>query len=55
MENRDWPLWEVFIRSKQGLDHKHVGSLHATDEMMALENADGCVLLSKGCGSSVCL
>ena len=39
MENRDWPLWEVFIRSKQGLDHKHVGSLHATDEMMALENA----------------
>jgi len=21
----DWPLWEVFIRSKQGLDHKHVG------------------------------
>ena len=39
MENRDWPLWEVFIRSKQGLDHKHVGSLHAADEMMALENA----------------
>ena len=26
-----WPLWEIFIRSKQGLDHKHVGSLHATD------------------------
>ena len=25
----DWPLWEIFIRSKQGLDHKHVGSLHA--------------------------
>ena len=24
-----WPLWEVFIRSKQGLDHKHAGSLHA--------------------------
>ncbi|MEG0983701.1 1,2-phenylacetyl-CoA epoxidase subunit PaaB [Algoriella sp.] len=39
MENRDWPLWEVFIRSKQGLDHKHVGSLHAADSMMALENA----------------
>jgi ring-1,2-phenylacetyl-CoA epoxidase subunit PaaB len=32
-------LWEVFIRSKQGLDHKHVGSLHATDAKMALENA----------------
>jgi ring-1,2-phenylacetyl-CoA epoxidase subunit PaaB len=36
---KDWPLWEVFIRSKQGLSHKHVGSLHATDAAMALENA----------------
>ena len=35
----DWPLWEVFIRSKQGLDHKHAGSLHATDASMAIENA----------------
>ncbi len=34
-----WPLWEVFIRSKQGLDHKHVGSLHAADATMAIENA----------------
>jgi ring-1,2-phenylacetyl-CoA epoxidase subunit PaaB len=23
------PLWEVFIRSRNGLAHKHVGSLHA--------------------------
>src|SRR5687768_285333 len=35
----DWPLWEVFIRSKQGLDHKHVGSLHAADAQMAMESA----------------
>jgi len=35
----DWPLWEVFVRSKQGLDHKHVGSLHAADAAMAIENA----------------
>lgn len=34
-----WPLWEVFVRSKQGLDHKHAGSLHATDAAMAIENA----------------
>ncbi len=34
-----WPLWEVFIRSKQGLDHKHAGSLHAADAAMAMENA----------------
>ena len=33
------PLWEVFIRSKQGLDHKHAGSLHAADAKMAIENA----------------
>jgi len=39
MEKHDWPLWEVFIRSKQGLDHKHMGSLHATDAQMAIENA----------------
>ena len=36
---KEWPLWEVFIRSKQGLDHKHVGSLHAADAQMAVENA----------------
>ncbi|PWU01042.1 MAG: 1,2-phenylacetyl-CoA epoxidase subunit B [Bacteroidetes bacterium] len=37
--SNDWPLWEVFIRNKQGLDHKHVGSLHAADAQMAIENA----------------
>ncbi len=35
----EWPLWEVFVRSKQGLDHKHMGSLHAADAAMAIENA----------------
>jgi ring-1,2-phenylacetyl-CoA epoxidase subunit PaaB len=39
MSNKDWPLWEIFIRSKSGLAHKHVGSLHATDAKMAIENA----------------
>ena len=38
-EAPEWPLWEVFIRSKQGLDHKHAGSLHAADAQMAIENA----------------
>ena len=38
-EGAEGPLWEVFIRSKQGLDHKHVGSLHAADAAMAIENA----------------
>ncbi len=36
---KNWPLWEVFIRSKNGLEHRHCGSLHASDAKMALENA----------------
>lgn len=32
-------LYEVFIRAKAGLSHQHVGSLHATDSKMALQNA----------------
>jgi ring-1,2-phenylacetyl-CoA epoxidase subunit PaaB len=39
MTNKDWPVWEVFIRSKNGLDHRHVGSIHAADGKMAIENA----------------
>ena len=39
MNNKEWPLWEIFIRSKQGLSHKHVGSLRAPDEEMAINNA----------------
>ena len=35
----EWPLWEVFIRSRQGLGHKHAGSLHAADAQMAVQNA----------------
>lgn len=37
--NDNWPLWEIFIQSKPGLSHKHVGSLHAPDAQMAIENA----------------
>jgi len=33
------PLWEVFIRSRNGLAHKHVGSVHAADAAMALQAA----------------
>ena len=32
-------VWEVFIQSKNGLAHKHVGNVHATDKILALENA----------------
>jgi len=37
--SNDWPLFEVFIRSRAGLEHKHVGSLHAADARMAIEHA----------------
>lgn len=35
----DWPLYEVFVRGKRGLNHVHVGSLHAADDAMALTHA----------------
>ena len=35
----EWPLWEVFIRGQHGLNHRHVGSLHAPDAEMAIKNA----------------
>ena len=36
---KDWPLWEVFVRSKGGLSHRHVGSVHAPDAEIALRHA----------------
>ena len=39
MSDKNWPLYEVFLRPRNGLAHKHVGSLHATDDEMALQNA----------------
>lgn len=35
----DWPLWEVFVRSKNGLSHKHVGAVHAPDRELAVRHA----------------
>jgi len=46
------PLWEVFIRPRNGLAHKHVGSLHAADEVMALQSARD-VYTRRGEGNSV--
>ena len=37
--NPDWPLYEIFLRARGGLDHKHVGRVHAADAAMALEHA----------------
>lgn len=38
-EKKEWPLWEVFIRGQHGMSHRHVGSLHASDNEMAMKNA----------------
>ena len=35
----EWPPYEVFVRSKRGLNHVHVGSIHAADAEMALRHA----------------
>ena len=35
----NWPLWEVFVRSKRGVSHVHAGTVHAPDAELALQNA----------------
>jgi ring-1,2-phenylacetyl-CoA epoxidase subunit PaaB len=39
MIDAGWPVWEVFVRGKRGLNHVHVGSLHAPDAETALRHA----------------
>jgi ring-1,2-phenylacetyl-CoA epoxidase subunit PaaB len=38
-KNNQGELWEVFIQSKAGQAFKHVGSVHAFDKDLAIENA----------------
>lgn len=38
-EDSGWPMWEVFVRQRRGLNHVHSGSLHAPDPETALQNA----------------
>lgn len=37
--SKDWPLWEVFIRARGGLSHRHAGSVHAPDADIAMRHA----------------
>ncbi|MEM7545873.1 MAG: 1,2-phenylacetyl-CoA epoxidase subunit PaaB [Pseudomonadota bacterium] len=39
MMANETPLWEVFIRPRNGLAHRHVGSVHAADEALAVQAA----------------
>lgn len=44
-----WPLWEVFVRARRGLNHTHVGSIHAPDADTAIQNArDGYTRRAEG-------
>ncbi len=39
LSKAELPLWEIFVRGQHGLNHRHVGSLHAADAEMAINNA----------------
>lgn len=39
MSRQQWPLFEIFIRARAGLSHRHVGSLHAADAKLAIDHA----------------
>ena len=39
MIDPDWPLWEVFVRGKRGLNHVHAGSLRAPSAPAAVDRA----------------
>ena len=39
MKDTQWQLWEVFVQANPGIPHKHVGSVHAGDAEMAMQNA----------------
>jgi len=51
-DHSEIPLWEVFIRPRNGLAHRHCGSLHAADATMAL-NAARDVYTRRGEGQSI--
>ncbi len=39
MIGADWPLYEVFVRGRRGLNHVHAGSLRAADADGAVRRA----------------
>ena len=52
MTKQETPLWEVFIRPRNGLAHRHVGSVHAADDVLALDAARD-VYTRRGEGNSI--
>ncbi|PRC94275.1 1,2-phenylacetyl-CoA epoxidase subunit PaaB [Solimicrobium silvestre] len=50
----DAQLWEVFVRSQNGLAHRHIGSVRASDAQSALQHARD-VYMRRGEGISIWL
>ncbi|PCH98797.1 MAG: 1,2-phenylacetyl-CoA epoxidase subunit B [Rhodobacteraceae bacterium] len=51
-DSSEIPLWEVFIRPRNGLAHRHCGSIHAADATLAIHAARD-VYTRRGEGQSV--
>ena len=51
-EEKESILWEVFIQPKNGLSHRHCGSIHAPDREMAILSARN-VYSRRGEGQSI--
>ena len=51
-EEKETILWEVFIQPKNGLSHRHCGSIHAPDLEMAILSARN-VYRRRGEGQSI--
>ena len=52
MSEQATPLWEVFVRARNGTAHRHCGSVHAADAELALQAARD-VFTRRGEGVSI--
>jgi ring-1,2-phenylacetyl-CoA epoxidase subunit PaaB len=51
MSETQWPRYEVFLQEKAGAPHVDVGSVHAIDPELALQNARDVFVRRPGCTS----
>jgi len=51
MTDTEWPLFEVFEQERPGQPHRNVGSVHAPDAELALQNARDVFVRRPDCAS----
>ena len=51
MTDTQWPLFEVFEQERPGQPHRNVGSVHAPDAELALQNARDVFVRRPACAS----